>query len=509
MKSTNTRQIPNLRSRSFSRFASPWLLGPVVATALGTGCWTRGVPTIDPGEGGGSGGSGAYGGRPDAGGGGRGAYGGRPDAGGTGGARGTGGGVGGDPMNEPPFGNPPQTATAPNKLDLLLMIDNSSSMAPLQAKLAQQLPNMLNGMRDAATGQYPDLHVGVVSSSMGGGAWANVNQCTEGFHPGDDRGKLQQGPGGAGSGACSMLHMGQKFLANGDGTSASPPNFDGDIGAAVQCMALLGDNGCGFESPLKSVLYALHKAQDPLDPDNGGFLRPDARLAIILLTNEDDCSVADDSLLLDPAVNSVLDPTGLGALQSYRCNEFGHLCGGAPPPHGYDFATNSFDLPAGTYRTAAGPGSGGVVLNGCVSADGAGKTDPQVVDPNGNPDPTQGHLYSEIPTLVAAIRSYKTDPADVFVSAIAGPTVAADGSSLYRVFARENVAANNEMDPVVDHSCVVTDADGQTEYADPAVRILQLVQGFGTNGTFYPICASDYAESVKSIASKIDTLISH
>ena len=46
------------------------------------------------------------------------------------------------------------------------------------------------------------------------------------------------------------------------------------------------------------------------------------------------------SLLLDPGINSVDDPSGLGALQSYRCNEFGHLCddpaGGAakvPPPH--------------------------------------------------------------------------------------------------------------------------------------------------------------------------------
>jgi hypothetical protein len=213
------------------------------------------------------------------------------------------------------------------------MIDNSTSMAPLQAKLNQQVPAMLASLKDPATGQYPDLHVGVVSSSMGAGDWGNVNGCYAGDHPGDDEAKLLQGPGGAGSGACAMLHMGQKFLANGDGTAASPANFDGDIGAAVQCMASLGENGCGFESQFKSVLFALQKAEDPLDPDNAGFLRSDARLAIIMLTNEDDCPVDSSSLLLDPHVNSVTDPTGLGALQSYRCNEFGHLCGGAPPPH--------------------------------------------------------------------------------------------------------------------------------------------------------------------------------
>jgi len=473
------------RARLLSATAWRWVLGPVLVTTLGTGCWTRGLPTIEPGDG--SGGNGAHGGS-------RGGSGGPVASGGRGGARGSG-------------GNGGQTMATANKLDLLLMIDDSSSMAPLQAKLAQQLPNLLNGMKDPATGLYPDLHVGVVSSSFGGGAWSNVNQCAAGFHPGDDGAKLLQGPGGAGSGTCAMLHMGQKFLANGDGTASAPPNFEGDIGAAVQCMASLGDNGCGFEMPLKSVMFALSKAMDPLDPDNGGFLRPDARLAVILLTNEDDCSVSDASLLLDPGVNSATDPTGLGALQSYRCNEFGHLCGGAPPPHGYDFSTNMFNLATGTYRTATGPGTGGVVLNDCVSAEENGKTDPLLADPSGAPDPTMGHLFPTTAQFVGYLRGLKANPADVFVSAIAGPTTAADGSSLYRVFAQQNPAANGELDPVVDHSCVQAGANGNVEYADPAVRIHQVVDGFGANGTFYPICAADYSAATQSIASSIHSLI--
>lgn len=461
-----------VRFNAHSRLSSWWLCTPALASVLGIGCW-RSLPTIEPGQG-----QGAQGG----------------NRGSTGGVSGAQGGSGGS------------AAGSSAKLDLLLMIDNSASMAPLQAKLNQQLPNMLNSLRDQTSGRYPDLHVGVVSSSMGAGNWGNVNQCGAAEHPSDDQAKLQQGPGGAGSGACSMLHMGQKFLANGDGTAASPANFDGDIGAAVQCMASLGDSGCGFESQMKSLAYALSKARDPMDPDNGGFLRSDARLAIILLTNEDDCSVADDSLLLDPGINSVTDPTGLGALQSYRCNEFGHLCGGAPPPHGYDFATGTFNLATGTFRTAAGPGTGGVVLNGCVSADGNGKTDPLVVDPNGNADPSMGHLFYTVPELVAGFRSFKANPADVFMAAIAGPTTDVDGTSLYRVFANEN-QATGELDPVVDHSCVQAGANGQMEYADPAVRIKQVVDGFGSNGTFYPICASDYSATTQSIAASIHALI--
>ena len=468
----------------------------VAIAATGLGCYARGLPTIEPGDGDGTGGKASPGGT----GGGFVATGGVIGSGGAGGARPR------DPVNVPPFGNPPTSPPAANKLDLLFMIDDSASMAPLQAKLAQEIPSLLDGLRSRSNMQMPDLHVGVVSSSMGAGRWANVNQCMSAAYPGDDQGKLLQGPGGPGSGACAMLHMGQKFLSTGDGTSTAP-NFDGDLPTAIQCMTALGDSGCGFESPFKSVTYALHKGQDPLDPDNGGFLRPDASLAIILFTNEDDCSVPDDSLLIDPGVNSVTDPTGLGALSSYRCNEFGHLCGGAPPPHGYDFATNTFNLSAGTFRTAAGPGMGGMVLNGCVSADGEGKTDSSLQDPTGQPDPSMGHLFGGIDSLVQAISSYKA-AGRVFVAAIAGPTVDADGSSLYRVFAQANPAAN-ELDPVVDHSCVQAGTNGQAEYADPAVRIHQLVDGFGANGAFYPICASNYSTTVFDIADGIQTVITH
>jgi hypothetical protein len=385
------------------------------------------------------------------------------------------------------------------------MVDDSASMAPLQTKLAAQLPNFLDGLKDPTTGQYRDLHVGVVSSSLGAGDWGNVNQCASGVHPGDDAGKFQQGPGGAGSGNCTMLNMGEKFLKSGDGTAANPQNFSGSIGPALQCMALLGDSGCGFESQFKAVLTALAKAADPLDPDNGGFLRADARLLIVMLTNEDDCSVANDSLLLDPGINSAMDPSGLGALQSYRCNEFGHLCGGQPPPHGFDLGMTppEANLATGTYRTASGPGTGGVVLNGCVSEDGAGKTETlsfPFTNPAGVPDPTHGHLYGTIPAITAAIKSYKADPNDVFVAAVAGPTTDGAGQSLYRVFAQSNPAAGGEMDPVVDHSCVQATA-ADPEYADPAVRIHQWVDGFGANGVFYPICANDFSAALTAIAS--------
>jgi len=373
------------------------------------------------------------------------------------------------------------TQSLKRKLDILFMVDDSPSMAPLQTKLSQQLGNFMDALSDPTTGRLPDLHVAVVSSSLGGGAWNNVPQCGAGQHPGDDGGKFLQGAGSAGHGSCTMLHAGQTFLANGDGGTA--PNFDGDIRDAFKCMALLGDDGCGFESQFESVYYALYKGSHPDDPDNGGFLRDDALLAVVMVTNEDDCSVNSTSLLLDPGVNSVSDPTGLGALQSYRCNEFGHLCGGQPPPH---------DAPSGT-----------VTLNDCVSAEDNGKTDSTLRDPNGNPDPTMGHLWPTVSDFTAFLKSLKADPDDVLVAALAGPTVDDTGRSLYRVTSQAN-PSNGELDPVVDHSCTHSSQDpGMPEYADPAVRIKQWVDNFRGNGVFYPICADDFAQAMKGIAQTI------
>ncbi|HEY4186104.1 MAG TPA: hypothetical protein VGP07_13600 [Polyangia bacterium] len=394
------------------------------------------------------------------------------------------------------------------KLDILFMVDNSASMAPLQTKMAAQLPTFMDKLVDDTTKQLPDLHVAVISSSDGGGRWSNVNQCDDRVHPGDDRGKFQQGPGGAGNGTCAGLHAGERYLKSGDGTATNPANYDGDIRSIFQCMALLGESGCGFESQFKSTLMALQKAQKSVadDPDNGGFLRDDAVLAIVMVTNEDDCSVNEDSLLLSPNINSLKDASQAGAFASYRCNEFGHLCDGEPPPHGYDFTTMMDDLATGTYSEPGAPGTGGVVLHNCVSAEDTGpKTDPGITTPDtGEPDPTMGHLWPTVDTFTRFVKSLKTseNQGQILVAAIAGP-VEKMGAQ-YRVFAQASPQAGGEVVPWVDHACTQTAAVGdQPEYGDPAVRISQWIDGFGSNGAFYPICASTFSDAMGAIANKI------
>jgi hypothetical protein len=80
-----------------------------------------------------------------------------------------------------------------------------------------------------------------------------------------------------------------------------------------QCISNVGTQGCGFEQPLEAMKLALTPAINP------GFTRSDAHTAIVILTEEDDCSIADYSLLTG-------DNATFGYMGSFRCTEFGIKC---------------------------------------------------------------------------------------------------------------------------------------------------------------------------------------
>ncbi|MBK8236567.1 MAG: hypothetical protein IPK74_13510 [Deltaproteobacteria bacterium] len=75
---------------------------------------------------------------------------------------------------------------------------------------------------------------------------------------------------------------------DGDGVPDSPE------AQALACMLPQGINGCGYESPLEAMLQAL----EPGAAWNSGdrpFVRDNAKLAIVIVTDESDCSVQDYS----------------------------------------------------------------------------------------------------------------------------------------------------------------------------------------------------------------------
>jgi hypothetical protein len=74
---------------------------------------------------------------------------------------------------------------------------------------------------------------------------------------------------------------------------------------AFSCIAKLGKNGCGLEQQLESTLKALAPSSVAFSRNtygqgtapglNAGFLRDDAVLAIVIVSDEEDCSIPDES----------------------------------------------------------------------------------------------------------------------------------------------------------------------------------------------------------------------
>lgn len=189
--------------------------------------------------------------------------GGEPDAG-------PGGGDDGGPIDAPfhlvdigPWdGGPVPECRA---VDVLFVIDNSASMADQQAALIASFDGFVAGMRERLANAL-DFHVGVVSTDD---YYANEAGCQE-------IGDLVTQTGGIESSdrACGPFGSGARYLDNLDTMLA--PRF--------RCIAQLGVGGDDDERVARALLNAIQ-------PDrrcNAGFLRPDALLVVVIITDEDD-----------------------------------------------------------------------------------------------------------------------------------------------------------------------------------------------------------------------------
>lgn len=326
-------------------------------------------------------------------------------------------------------------------LDLLFLIDDSNSMAPLQAKMRARMPDFMDVLK-GLPGGLPNLHVAVASSSLGAGVFANVTGCAQSTS-GNLEGLFQHKAG------CG-LNDGETFIKSLPGMNGQRvENFTGDITNVFSCIADLGQNGCGFEHQLESMRYALYRSTQPMDP-NYGFIRDTAYLAVVMLTNEDDCSVDPGSTLFDPGMTTTADM--LGGLQSYRCNEFGHKCTSGALPHTAPMTP--------------------VTMTGCTSND-------------------DGRLV-KVKDYVDFMKALKPED-QILVAAIQGPV------EPYVVESRTFMLPNGgtEAQPSVKHSCT----SGANEYADPGIRIKEFMQAF--NGNIESICENDFREAMVRIAQVI------
>jgi hypothetical protein len=381
------------------------------------------------------------------------------------------------------FGFVPEPPRLNNNLDILFMIDDSASMTAMQQKLLAQLPVFMQTLRALPMG-LPSIHVAVVSSDMG--APSDQGTAIGCDQNGGQNGMFQVSPRGTCVSNDLSVATDTWISDNASGTEKNFSDADpAGIAEVFSCIALLGSSGCGFEHQLASIDRALGSdnpygngtARPP--GTNAGFVRDGAYLAIIMLTNEDDCSApAETSLYSLNGGNQDLN-NRLGPIANYRCNQFGHLCEDPGGPNPTMLQAPPLNPPPDATGRATAPT---LSLTNCRSND------------------TESSMLTPVSKFISDIKALKKDPDNqILVAAIVGPTTP------YTVEWLPPAGPTSELWPQIEHSC--TSGNGDGSFADPPVRIAQFVAAFGNNGVTASICDDDYASSMKAIAARLGTLI--
>jgi len=361
-----------------------------------------------------------------------------------------------------------------HSVDLLFVIDNSGSMEGEQTNLRNNFPALMSELRNMPGG-LPDLHIGVTSTDLGVGTF-QITDCED---IGGDAGQLLTGecpyPEGAryivdveadgceiirdpGTRHCTTHDCGPEHCAHEPSTSFFIDDQTGcprcrnymieTLEDVFGCIANLGTTGCGFEQPLE----AMYRAIDPSNTENAGFIREDALLGVVLLTDEDDCSASNPQLYDNTQFH--IDST-LGPYTGYRCFEFGTSC----------------DINSRTHQ--------GTRHNCVVREDAAA-------------------LLHHTSRYVQQLESQK-DPQLLVVAAIAGPvTLSADGIGHDVI-----VGLDDLSQPEVQPTCTNSIDD-----AKPALRVYDLIAAFNaeddiTAWAYNSVCSSDYTPALQGIGNKI------
>lgn len=191
-----------------------------------------------------------------------------------------------DAPGEPaPDGVPTEPPVA--TIDVLFVVDNSASMSQEQEVLARALPDFLRSLytQAEAQGVAADVHVGVTTTDLGTEGYT-VTTCRE--PTGGDRGCLQSVPSPLFAG-CDPTYPTYLSRTSADGEAYPIDELADDFA----CLATLGTAGCGFEQQLGAARRALGEDAAP-GGCNDGFLRPGSVVAVIHVSDEDDCSVDED-----------------------------------------------------------------------------------------------------------------------------------------------------------------------------------------------------------------------
>ena len=202
----------------------------------------------------------------------------------------------------------------PPRLDILFVIDNSNSMREEQDAVARELTAFIDEIKSSG-GIPTDFNVGVVTTAVylygrvGGTPPFLLNFPKQ-------AGKLRPVPTELPDGGLDLEPFGTERYLSGN---------DPELVAKFARLVKQGTAGSGQETPFEAVRLALLSELSTTPILNGGnkeFLRDGARLLVVVITDEDDCSEQVRPPLVSVGDNGAVADCTVNALQLTTVSEY-------------------------------------------------------------------------------------------------------------------------------------------------------------------------------------------
>lgn len=161
-------------------------------------------------------------------------------------------------------------------VDFVFVIDNSGSMSDEQISLINNFPTFITGI-ETTLDSVDSIHVGVTTTDDYAYNMAGCN--------GIGSLVVQTGGGDSSMSMCGPYEDGTNFMTEED-----------DLGAAFACAAQVGTDGSADERQMQAVLSAVNGTHGGMGQCNEDFIREDALLVIVIITDEPDANTPGDSM---------------------------------------------------------------------------------------------------------------------------------------------------------------------------------------------------------------------
>lgn len=347
-------------------------------------------------------------------------------------------------------------------VDILFVIDNSGSMGGEQATLARSFASFIQVLEEQQVGA--NYRIGVTTTDGTGSLRAtSCRSRLEEFQFSWLFGDIDERQRGClDNCAIENLTLSPPWVEKDAGANNLPDGLD--MATALQCVGPQGINGPGFEAPLESMRTAL--------VDNPhGFLRDDALLAIIFVTDEADCSMDPETANWIQTGDATVFWTMDDRPSSGACWKAGVVCDGGP----------------GIYDT-------------CRAVD---KTRSAV--PTDNPSEAVLYplsRYREVLTEIAQTKQGLGGQGEVLVALLAG--VPLDYPETGEIVYADSFDPEFTAEYGIGPSCGQGTESVSNPPGIPPVRLREFAESFETVGrNIFSICNDDYSVALQDIADAI------